>query len=107
QFDYLAQDFTKGGTLEGKEVWGFAPDSLTVYEGDTVNVTVVNPSGDDHTFTLPDVGFNLLVKAQSTASGTFVAAKVGPFSYLCTIAEHSPYMWGQLVILSDSAAPQN
>jgi plastocyanin len=107
QFDYLGQDFAKGGTLEGKEVWGFSPDTLTVYEGDTVNVTVVNPSGDDHTFTLPDVGFNLLVKAQSTASGTFVASKVGPYSYICTIAEHSPYMWGELVILPDSAAPQS
>jgi hypothetical protein len=53
------------------------------------------------------VGFNLLVKAQASASGTFVAAKVGPYNYICTIAEHSPYMWGQLVILPDSAAPQS
>ena len=99
-FDYLKQDFSPKGMLATKEV------SFTVYAGDTVRVTVVNPSGDDHTFTLPEVGFNLYVKAQSTASGTFIARAVGPFTFVCTIAEHSPYMSGQLIVLPDSVAPQ-
>jgi plastocyanin len=105
-FDYLKKDFSSKGMLATKEVWGFSPSSFTVYEGDTVNVTVVNPSGDDHTFTLPEVGFNLYVKAQSTATGTFLARTVGPFTFVCTIAEHSPYMSGQLIVLPESAAPQ-
>src|SRR5438093_620529 len=28
QFDYLGQDFAKGGLLDGKEVWGFSPSTL-------------------------------------------------------------------------------
>jgi len=106
-FDYLAKDFGKKGILNGKEVWGFSPSSLTVYQGDTVHVTLVNPSGDDHTFTLPNVSFDLHVKAQSTASGSFVVPLTGPFTFVCTIAEHSPYMSGQLVVLPDSDAPQS
>jgi plastocyanin len=105
-YDYLKQDFTPKGMLASKEVWAFSPSSFTVYAGDTVHVLVVNPSGDDHTFTLPSVGFNLLVKAQSTASGTFVVPAVGALTFVCTIAEHSPYMSGQLIVLPDSAAPQ-
>jgi plastocyanin len=105
-FDYLTQDFGTKGVLAGKEVWGFSPSSLTVYAGDTVRVTLVNPSGDDHTFTLPSVGFNLVVKALSLAHGNFVAPKVGPYQFICTFAEHAPYMNGQLVVLPDSAAPQ-
>jgi plastocyanin len=106
-YDYLGRDFNKKGVLDGKEVWGFSPSTLTVYAGDTVHVIVVNPSGDDHTFTLPSAGFNLYVKAQSTASGTFTVPKAGPVTFFCTIAEHSPYMWGQLVVLPGSAAPQS
>jgi plastocyanin len=106
-FDYLTRDFSKKGVLAGKEVWGFSPSSLTVYAGDTVRITLVNPSGDDHTFTLPSVGFNLVVKALSVAHGTFVAPKVGPYEFVCTFAEHAPYMNGQLVVLPDSSAPQS
>lgn len=106
-FDYLKQDFGKNGVLADKEVWGFSPSSLTVYAGDTVRITLVNPSGDDHTFTLPTVGFNLDVKALSVAHGSFVAPKVGPYQFICTFAEHAPYMNGQLVVLPDSSAPQS
>ncbi len=105
-FDYLKQDFSKKGILSGKEVWGFNPSSLTVYEGDTVDLTLVDPSGDPHTFTVPDLNFNLDVGAQATAKASFVASKVGVFTFACEVGEHSPYMWGQLVVLPDSAAPQ-
>ena len=102
----MKQDFSRQGILAGKEVWGFSPNSFTVYAGDTVRLTLVNPSGDDHTFTLPSVGFNLVVKALSVVHGSFVAPKVGPYAFICTFAEHAPYMSGQLVVLPDSSAPQ-
>jgi len=106
-FDYLRQDFGKKGVLAGKEVWGWSPSSITIFEGDTVNVTVVNPSSDDHTFTVPELAYNLAVKALSTAKGTFLAKRAGLFSFVCVVAEHIPYMWGQVVVLPDSAAPQD
>ncbi len=105
-FGYLNRDF-KGGVLNGKEVWAFNPSSLTVYQGDTVDIKVVNPSGDAHTFTLADLGFNLDVKAQGKASGSFVASKVGVFRFACEVPEHMPFMWGQLVVLPDGSATQS
>jgi plastocyanin len=104
-FDYLNKDFGPSGVLNGKELWGFSPSSFTVYQGDTVHVTVVNAGDDAHTFTVAAVGFNLSVDPQSTASGSFVVPQAGPFTFFCSILEHSPYMWGQLVVLPDSAAP--
>jgi hypothetical protein len=46
------------------------------------------------------------VKAQSSESGTFVARIGGASTFFCTIPEHSPYMWGQLVVLPDPAGTQ-
>ena len=103
-FGYLNKDFGKSGVLNGKELWGFSPSSFTVYQGDTVQITVINAGDDPHTFTIAAVGFNLQVPPRATASGSFVVPKPGPFMYFCTIPEHSPYMWGQLVVLPDSAA---
>src|SRR3989442_4102027 len=106
-YDYLKKDFGKGGLLQNGEVWAFSPSSLTVYEGYTVNVTVVNPGGDPHTFTIADMNFNIDVPALSTVTGSFVVPKVGLFKFFCAIPEHSPSMWGSLVVLPDSAAPQS
>ena len=98
-FDYLGQDFSKKGILKDKEVWGFNPSSITVYQGDTVDITLYNPSSDPHTFTVMELGVNVPVQAEATAQVTFVASKVGTFHYMCAVEEHDPFMWGQLVVL--------
>jgi len=105
-FDYLNKAFGKGGMLEGKEVWAFSPNTLTVYQGDTVHVTVVNPGGDLHTFTIAAVHFSLKVPALTERQGTFVVPKARLFKFSCAIPQHSRYMWGNLVVLPDSDAPQ-
>ena len=106
-YDYLKGDFAKGGLLQHGEVWGFSPSSLTVYEGDTVRVTVVNPGGDPHTFTIADMNINIDVPAISTVEGSFLVPKLGLFKFFCAIPEHSPYMWGSLLVLPASAGPQS
>ena len=35
-FDYLKQDFSPKGMLATKEVWGFSPNSFTVYAGEVL-----------------------------------------------------------------------
>ena len=40
----------KGGVLEGKEVYGFSPSTLTVVEGDTIQFTFYSPEDDVHSF---------------------------------------------------------
>ena len=80
-------------------------ETLTVYAGDTVHVTVVNPGDDPHTFTIAQMGFSISVDGQSQVEGSFVVPSAGLYKFFCSIPEHSPYMWGNLVVLPDSAAP--
>ncbi len=103
-FDYLKGDFAKGGLLQDKEVWAFSPNTLTVYQGDTVNVTVFNPGDDPHTFTIAEMNFSISVEGGSQTTGSFVVPKTGAFKFFCAVPEHMPYMWGSLVVLPDSAA---
>jgi plastocyanin len=105
-FDYLNKAFAKGGLLRNKEVWAFSPNTLTVYQGDTVRVTVVNPGDDPHTFTIGEVGFSMSVPGQTQKQGTFVVPSAGLYKFYCAIPEHTPYMWGNLVVFPDSDAPQ-
>jgi plastocyanin len=102
---FLKKAFARGGVLgPKKEVYGFVPSTLVVYQGDRVNVTVVNPEDDGHDFTIRDLDVSVDVKGLSSAKTSFVARKAGVFPYICSVDEHNPYMWGQLVVLPDSAA---
>lgn len=103
-FDFLHKDFAKGGVLDGKEVYAFSPDHLTVYQGDRVDLTIVNPEDDNHTFTLADFGVNLALPPQATIKGSFIANKVGAFTFYCNIASHMPFMSGELNVFPDSSA---
>lgn len=103
-FGFLKQDFAKGGVLADKEVYAFSPDHLMVYQGDTVNLTIVNPEDDAHTFTLPDFHVNVALAPQAVTKVSFVANKVGIFTFYCAVATHLPFMYGQLTVLPDSSA---
>lgn len=98
---FLKQDFAKGGVLEGKEVYGFSPSTLTVVEGDTIHFTFINPEDDVHSFILPDLAVSL--PGQTRTSTTYVAKHAGIFPIECAIQAHLPMMSGQLIVLSPSA----
>jgi plastocyanin len=96
---FLKKAFAPGGVLYGKEVYAMSPSTIVVYQGDTVRLTIVNPEDDAHTISFPDQGVTVTVKGESTATTTFVAKAPGAHTYLCTIPEHFPFMWGQIVVL--------
>jgi hypothetical protein len=104
-YGFLTKDFAPGGVLEGKEVYAFEPSSITVYEGDTLALTFVNPEDDPHSFVLSDLSVNL--PPQSRVQATYVARTPGLYRYLCVVPSHLPYMYGTLVVLpaSDGRAP--
>ncbi len=104
---YLKDDFARGGIMDGKEVYGFYPSTITVYKGDTVNLTLVNPADDDHSFTVSGMGVDVTMKGKTSTQATFVARQTGIFNFYCNEAEHAPYMWGQIVVLPDSQAAGN
>ena len=98
---FLKSDFARGGVLDGKEVYGFSPSTLTVVEGDTIHFTLINPEDDDHSFVLPDLVVPL--PPQQIAHVTYVAKRAGVYPFMCSVASHVPMMSGQLVVLSPSA----
>ncbi len=102
-FDWLKRGFAKNGLLDGKEVWGWSTSHITVYAGDVVDVSILNPGDDPHTFTISELGVNTAIKGNSRAHTSFVAQKTGSFMYFCSIPEHYPYMSGEITVLPSSA----
>jgi len=98
---FLAEDFAKGGVLEGKEVYAFSPSTVTVVEGDTIHFTLINPEDDVHSFVLPDLAVSM--PGQKTVSATYVAKQAGVYSFVCAVQAHLPMMAGQLVVLAPEA----
>jgi plastocyanin len=98
---FLKGDFAKGGVLDGKEVYGFSPSTVTVVEGDTIAFTFYNPEDDDHSFVLPDLAVPLPPQKMTTAR--YVARRAGIYPFVCSVASHLPMMSGQLVVLSPAA----
>jgi hypothetical protein len=103
-YPFLKKDFGEGGVLEGKEVYAFEPSVLVAYRGDTLRLELVNPEDDLHTFAL-DGHPALDLPGQSTVVDTVVASRVGLFRFVCDIPSHSPFMYGQLVVLPPGDAP--
>ncbi|HEX2693796.1 MAG TPA: cupredoxin domain-containing protein [Gemmatimonadaceae bacterium] len=97
-YSFLAQDFGRGGVLEGKEVYTFVPSSLTVVQGDTIHFTLINPEDDAHSFVLP--GLAVTLRPQSKVLADYIARNAGVFEYVCDIPAHLPFMYGQLVVLA-------
>jgi len=95
---FLKADFAKGGVLDGKEVYGFSPSTLTVVEGDTIHFTFINPEDDQHSFVLPDLVVDL--PPQQATHATYVAKHAGVYPFVCAVMSHLPMMAGQLVVLS-------
>jgi len=100
-YPFLAKDFAPGGVLDGKEVYGFSPSTLTVVAGDTIHFTFVNPEDDLHTFVLPD--FAVSLPGQRVTEATYVASHPGIYPISCNVPAHTPMMSGQLVVLSPAA----
>jgi plastocyanin len=96
-FPFLEAAFAKGGVLEGKEVYGFSPSTLTVVQGDTIRFTFINPEDDVHSFVLPD--FAVSLPGAKATEATYIAKHAGIFPILCAVQSHLPMMSGQLVVL--------
>ena len=97
-YPFLKPAFAKGGVLDGKEVYAFSPSTITVVEGDTIHLTLINPEDDFHSFVLPD--FAVALPGGKITQATYVARHAGIFRILCSVPSHLPMMSGQLVVLA-------
>jgi plastocyanin len=103
-YPFLARDLAPGGVLAGKEVYAFEPSAVTVVEGDTLLLTLVNPEDDAHSFALSDLEVGM--PPETTVTARYVASRAGVYPFRCSIPSHLPFMYGTLVVLSPSAVGQ-
>ena len=75
----------RGGDIDGK-----VNPTLTVHEGDVVQITVVNGEGAEHDLIVPELRVSTQHVTGSNASSTLVlnATDIGSFAYICDIAGH-------------------
>ncbi|HZC52752.1 MAG TPA: cupredoxin domain-containing protein [Mycobacterium sp.] len=102
--EFAPKDFAKGGINDGNEVFSWQPQMIAACAGDTIKLAIGNPGPDDHTFTLPDLSVNTPVASQKITNVTINATKVGIYDYYCTVAEHTKYMHGTLLVFADDDA---
>ncbi len=96
---YLTPDFAKGGLLDGKEIYAFAPSTLMAYAGDSVSLHIYNPADDAHTFTVEELGKSVDVPGKSVNALVLEHVPAGIYTLICAVQEHLPFMWGQIVVL--------
>jgi plastocyanin len=101
--EFAPQDFKKGGLNDGNEVFTWDPQTIGACAGDTISLQIANPGPDDHTFTLPDFSVNTPVPVGKVTPVSFRVTKAGIYDYYCTVAEHTRYMHGTLLVFDDSS----
>ncbi|HII40072.1 MAG TPA: hypothetical protein HA326_02525 [Thermoplasmata archaeon] len=80
----------------------FAPDRITVYQGDNVTIHFFNTEEEpeDHTFTIgAPYNINKVLPYNATTTFAFTASTPGIFPYECLY--HQPTMTGWLVVLDN------
>ena len=96
--DVLGEQNEQIFTVEGGE-FSLEPNEIRVNQGDRVTINFTNVMGF-HDFVLDE--FNVRtqqIPAESTATVSFVADKVGAFEYYCSVGQHRQNgMVGTLII---------
>lgn len=100
--DFAPKDFKKGGINDGNEVFSWEPQHIDACAGDTIKLAIGNSGPDDHTFTLPDFSVNVPIPSFKITNVSFKASKPGIYDYYCTVAEHTRYMHGTLLVFADT-----
>ncbi len=83
-------------TVEAKDDLKFTPDTITVKAGQPVDLTLVNNGTLDHTFTIPDLSIEVIMRAGETNRITFTAPKPGEYRIICGI--HFDKMQAKLIV---------
>ena len=95
---FLRQDFAPGGVLDGHEVYSFSPSTITVVSGDTLDLDLINPEDDLHSFVLMSLAVPM--PPQSRVHATWIAPAPGIYRFECAVPSHLPMMSGEVVVLA-------
>lgn len=79
--------------------FAFSPDEIQVEAGETVNLVFDNRGAVYHTFTIPDLDFELTADGGRQAEGALTASSPATYEIVCVVAGHSQAgMRGRLVV---------
>jgi plastocyanin len=82
--------------LDGTKIW--LPSSVMVYQGEVVELTLINKLDDPHGFQIEAFAVEEVVQPQAQMTVKFTASQPGAHSYICHI--HPPHLGGQILVLS-------
>ena len=88
-------------TIEAKDNMTFAPDTITVKPGQTVELTLVNNGKLDHTFTAPDLNIEVILRAGETKQITFSAPQTGEYRFYSATIQDFDTMIGRIKVATD------
>ncbi len=66
----------------------YDPDSISMSEGEDLEVTIDNTDNQLHTFTIDELGIDLEVDAGESDSVTIEAPDAGEYDFYCTVPGH-------------------
>lgn len=81
--------------IDQTKVW--LPSSITVHEGDEVELTLDNKLTAPHGFKLAAYDIEVVVPPQQKQTVRFTAKKEGAHSFVCQL--HAAHVGGQIVVL--------
>lgn len=68
-----------------KNKWNWYPEDITVNQGDTVKLTIINEDEYDHGIAIDAYGISQRVPALGTIEAEFVATQPGDFPFYCSV----------------------
>ena len=82
--------------IDKTKIW--LPSSITVYEGDEVEITLDNKLTAPHGFKLAAYDIEVEVPSLKKRTVHFTAKSAGVYPFICQL--HAPHIGGQIVVLS-------
>lgn len=79
--------------------FAFDPSTLTVTEGEVVNIRLENEGTLEHSIEIVRYGLHLHTSAGGTATGSFTPPEPGTYKFICMVAGHEELgMVGEIVV---------
>ncbi len=86
----------------------FDPDVITVDQGQDVTVVIENVTGEDHTFTIDELGIDVSLAPGEQEEVTFTATEEGSFEFYCDEPGHRDAgMYGYLEVREEPYFPED
>jgi len=82
--------------FDGTNLW--LPGNLIVYQGDEVELTLINKLDVPHGFKIDVFGIESVIAAKSKSTVTFTAKTVGVHPYTCQL--HPLHIGGQIYVIA-------